>query len=767
MLGKLLDFKQEGNRVSFRFEKGEGSLTPLKETVFRVFSGDSTIPSKAVEKTENEAGKAPCTEVCREEGGVRVSTRRMFALVGDDFSVDFYWADGSPLCREYRGERTLSKGPGEEERELMAGEGHFLAEEKKRHKIEVLKAIEGDECFYGLGDKTGFLNKRHYAYDMWNTDNPDPQVDSFRALYKSIPFFMACTDRGDYGIFFDTTYKSVFDMGKESRDYYYFAADEGNLDYYFIGGDTLPEILTEYTALTGRAPLPQLWTLGYHQSRWSYKTEEEVQYIGNMLRKLRVPCDSIHLDIDYMERYKVFTWDKERFPDPKGLLSHLGEEGFKIVTIIDPGVKVEEGYPLYEEGMKKGYFATAPSGETYVNAVWPGDSVFPDFGNPQVRAWWARQQKLLTSVGVRGVWNDMNEPATFRGEIPGDVVFSDEGQKADHTRMHNAYGHLMAKATYEGLKEADGSRPFVITRACYAGTQKYSTAWTGDNHSIWAHLQMAVPQLCNLSLSGMPFVGTDIAGFGSDATPELLLRWVETGCFSPLFRNHCCLSAVRQEPWAFGKDVLDIYRSFVELRYTLIPYYYDLFREEEQTGRPILRPLVFHYEKDPETWEINDQFLIGDRLLAAPVLQQGARRRIVYLPEGTWYDFWKGEAIEGKRAILQEAPLDTCPLYVKAGSILPRWPVQQYVGEKEIRQLILDIYPGEGGCLHYRDDGESFGYREGAYAEYRFAVESSGRFTAELLHEGYTPYESLLLRCRGKEIRLSLSGEGRAEAKLW
>ena len=766
MLGKLLDFEQKGNQICFRFENGEAKITALTDSVFRIFSGNSTIHSKAVKKSTDR--KPVELKVYREEDGVRISSMRLSLLVGDEFAVDFYWADGRPLCREYRGKRTYLQEMEKEERELMAGEGHFLAEEKRTHRIEVLKAIEGDECFYGLGDKTGFLNKRFYAYDMWNTDNPDPHVDSFRALYKSIPFFMARTDRGDYGIFFDTTYKSVFDMGKESPDYYYFAADAGNLDYYFFAGNSLPEILTAYTDLTGRAPLPQIWSLGYHQSRWSYKTEEEVRFIGDTLRKLRIPCDSIHLDIDYMERYKVFTWNRERFPDPKKMLSDLKNEGFKIVTIIDPGVKVEKGYPLYEEGMERGYFVVSPSGETYVNAVWPGDAVFPDFGNPAVRNWWARQQKTLTDMGVRGVWNDMNEPATFRGEIPEDVIFSDEEQKTNHARMHNVYGHLMAKATYEGLKEADGRRPFVITRACYAGTQKYSTAWTGDNHSIWAHLQMVVPQLCNLSLSGMPFVGTDIAGFGSDATPELLVRWVETGCFSPLFRNHCCLSAVRQEPWVFGKEVLDIYRSFVELRYTLIPYYYDLFWEEEHTGWPILRPLVFQYEDDPETWEMNDQFLIGDRILAAPVLQQGVRRRMVYLPEGVWYDFWTGEAVNGKKAFLRDAPLDTCPLYVKAGSVLPRWPVQQYVGEKEIRELILDVYPGEGECFHYQDDGETFAYREGGYNQYRFRIHPDGEFEAELLHRGYAaPYETLLIRCRGEETRMSFKDCQKINRKLW
>ena len=341
----------------------------------------------------------------------------------------------------------------------------------------------------------------------------------------------------------------------------------------------------------------------------------------------------------------------------------------------------------------------------------------------------------------------MNEPASFHGPLPETVVFSDEDRKTIHGEMHNVYGHLMAKATYEGLKALDGRRPFVITRACYAGSQKYTTAWTGDNHSIWTHLQMLIPQLCNLGLSGMPFVGTDVGGFGSDTTPELLARWVEAGCFSPLFRNHSALGTRPQEPWQFGEEVLDIYRKYVKLRYSWIPYFYDLFYEEERTGAPLMRPLVFHYEKDENARVCNDEFLLGDRILAAPVVNQGAVRRMVYLPEGKWYDYWTREEYTGPVSFVAEAPLDTCPVYVKAGSVIPTMEPRSYVEEKPLDTLILDVYPGKGSWDHYLDNGEDFAYREGKYHHYRFTVEEDGSVSGKILHAGYEkPYERILVR---------------------
>ena len=741
--GKLKGYQVKGQQVLLEFEGASASITAVTPKIVNVFCGleSSDHRSRAI---EGEKEQPVTLTVEKKTDGLWISASQVQVRVSDGFYVDFFDEAGTAVCEEYRGERKPLQRISDELRRVLESEGHSAAGQEEM-SFEIVKKLQGSEHFYGLGDKTGFLDKRHYAYEMWNTDDPDPQVDSFKALYKSIPFFMTLTDRHVYGIFLDNPYRSIFNMGQESEDYYYFGAVAGNLDYYFISGQSLAEVLSGYTYLTGTCPLPQKWTLGYQQSRWGYTTQEDMESIADNMRRLDIPCDAIHFDIDYMQDYKVFTWNEKHYhKDAAGYLKSLADRGFKAVTINDPGVKKETGYSVYEEGVEKGYFVMTPEGEVYINAVWPGDSAFPDFGDPETRKWWGENQRFLLDKGVRGIWNDMNEPASFNGPLPDDVIFTDEDRTADHRRMHNLYGHLMAKAAYEGLKRLDGRRPFVITRACYAGTQKYATCWTGDNHSIWAHLQMAIPQLCNLGMSGMPFSGTDIGGFGSDTTEELLLRWVQVGCFSPLFRNHSAMGTRQQEPWQFGERAVEIYRKYVKLRYHWIPYLYDLFYEEERTGAPIIRPLVFHYEKDPVAWTCNDEFMVGERILVAPVVNQGVTKRLVYLPAGVWYDYWTGEKLFGENWIIRDAPIEVCPIYVRAGSIIPTMEPMDYVGEKEPETLVLEVFPGEGQCDHFLDNGEDFAYREGKYHRYRFTVDEAGRVLGKVIHGGYEkPYRKV------------------------
>jgi alpha-glucosidase len=767
MFGKLVKYETQKQSICIEFENGNGIISVVNDSIINVFSQyeEIKIESKAIEHPLKENVSF---EVVKHDNFLKITTKKVIIKVYDEFYVDFYQQDGTLLCNDYRGKRSFQANLSNEFAELMAQEGHQVAKETYQHKIQILKELETDQCIYGLGDRTGFLNKRGYAYELWNTDDPMPHVDSFKTLYKSIPFIISLSKDQVYGIFFDNTNRSYWDLGKENQEYYYFAADQGNLDYYFIAGNSIPDIISGYTNLTGTVPRPQLWTLGYQQSRWGYETEKQVRELALNMRKHQVPCDVIHLDIDYMERFKVFTWDKEAYHDANLMIKDLSEDGYKIVTIIDPGVKVENGYHVYEEGKKKGYFVTSPDGDIYINTVWPGDSVFPDFGSQKVRTWWADNHKFLVDMGVRGVWNDMNEPASFNGEIPENIVFSDEDRKTTHAEMHNVYGHFMSKATYEGLKKYDKRRPFVISRACYAGSQKYATAWTGDNFSIWAHLQMAISQLCNLGLSGMSFVGTDIGGFGSDTTPELLTRWVQVGCFSPLFRNHSNKGTRDQEPWQFDDKTLDIYRKYVELRYRLLPYYYDLYVNQETDGLPILRPLVLHYEGDLQVRELNDEFLVGENLLIAPVVVQGAAKRMVYLPEGIWFDYWSGEQIQGGKYFIVDAPIDVCPIYAKAGAIIPNYPVQNYVGEKDIKELTLQVFEGEGNYLHTQDDGESFDYEEGIYNQYSFTMNVAGEFTCTMLHAGYAKkYESLRILYKGRETVVALKGKKKLTITLY
>ena len=745
--GPLKRYTISGQTAELQFENGEARVELVAPGIVNVFVplASPDHRSKAIEGDKSQP--VPFTASQREDG-LWLETEEVRVRVGGGFTVDFFDREGREVCMDYRGERRLLERVSPERARLLMAEGHGAELEEPERAFQAVKRLEKGTHFYGLGDKTGFLDKRGYDYEMWNTDDPAPHVDCFKALYKTIPFFMALNGSHAYGIFLDNTFRSWFNMGQESEDYYWFAAAGGNLDYYYIAGDGLPQVLERYTYLTGTAPLPQKWTLGYHQSRWGYMTQEDVQAVADGLRDNDIPCDAIHFDIDYMQDYKVFTWNMDRYHgDPKGFLTRLAEQGFKPVTINDPGVKQEDGYFVYDEGVEKGYFARTPEGEVYINAVWPGSAAYPDFGNPAVRRWWGEKEKLLTDLGVRGIWNDMNEPASFNGPLPDDVAFSDGERRATHKELHNVYGHFMAKAAYEGLKAADGRRPFVITRACYAGTQKYSTVWTGDNHSIWAHLQMAIPQMCSLCRSGMPYAGTDLGGFGSDTTPELLARWVQFACFSPLFRNHSALGTRPQEPWRFGPETLDIYRRYVKLRYEWLPYFYDLFWEEQRTGAPILRPLVFHYPEEETARTCNDEFLVGDRVLVAPVVQQGARRRMVWLPRGEWYDYWTREKITGPAAFVREAPLELCPIYVKAGSVLPMALPQSYVGERAQDVLLLDVYPGEGVWDHWLDDGESFDYQEGKYHQYRFTVRKDGGVDTRIVHAGYgQPYREIRIK---------------------
>lgn len=742
MSGKRIRYQKEENAVHFWFEAGEAYVEVLTEHIMNVFVPCETKEHRS-QAIEGEKAVETAFIVTEEADYVSVATAALEARVYDGFYVDFY-QNGVLLCADYRGERTFRPLLSEKSLEVLKAEGHDVsAGSTEGYPVQTVKAMDGDEKFYGLGDKTGFLNKRDYEYENWNSDIPQAHTDAYRALYKSIPFLITLKKTGVYGIFFDNTYKSYINLGKESEAYFYYGAEAGNLDYYFIAGDSMPEVVGGYTYLTGTTPLPQFWTLGYHQSRWGYDSAECIKGIGAKYRELQIPCDTLHLDIDYMDGYRVFTWNEETYEQPGQLVEELKEDGFKTVCIIDPGVKLDPGYSKYDEGIAEDYFAKTLEGEVYVNAVWPGDAVYPDFGKPEVRAWWAKNQKFLTDMGVAGVWNDMNEPASFRGELPADVVFTEEDRKITHAQMHNRYGHLMSKATYEGLKTETGKRPFVITRACYAGTQKYSTIWTGDNQSLWAHLQMAVPQLCNLGLSGFAFAGTDVGGFGADCTPELLCRWVQVGAFSPLFRNHSANGSIYQEPWQFGEETVNIYRKYVELRYRLLPYLYDLFWEGEKTGLPIMRPLVLHYEKDENTWNLNDEFLAGEHLLVAPVLEQGKTKRMVYLPEGNWYDFWTGKKYEGGAYYLVDAPLDTCPIFAKEGSMIPTYEVMQYTGEKPYDKLKVLIFPGEGEYTHYQDNGTDFAYREGAYNLYHFTNHGSPKM--EMLHEGYEkPYQQIV-----------------------
>lgn len=610
--------------------------------------------------------------------------------------------------------------------------GEFVASKKRRSEVET---------YYGLGEKTfpGMSRNGEYIVN-WNTDTFSYPA-GLDPTYQTIPFFYALHQGKAYGLFFNNTFRSFFDLGKTSPDRYSFGANGGELDYFvFTGGkDRSPrKVLEDYANLTGKTPLPPIWALGNQQSRWSYKSEGRIREIADGFRSRRIPADVIYFDIDYMDGFRVFTWDKTRFPDPKRLAADLRADGFRSVVIIDPGIKTDDAYAVYADGKRAGAFVRNPDGTELNARVWPGNSAFPDFTDPKARAWWGEQYRGHVDEGIAGFWNDMNEPGVFitenderpeiyhhpRKTFPYDTPHVGDGLRDTHRRYHNVYGMQMARASFEGVKKlAPDRRPFILTRAGFAGVQRYSAVWTGDNRSTWEHLAISIPMLANLSVSGVPFVGADAGGFDGMPSGELFARWYQAAALTPFFRSHSHEGAPDKEPWVFGDEFTRINRSTAELRYRFLPYLYTLFRGHERTGAPVMRPLWFEFPTDTATYLINDQFLIGRDLLVAPVVREGERARAVYFPKGSdWVDWWTGERYAGGQSATIPAPLDRLPIFIRAGSVIPVQSVIQHTGEMPGADVTLvvgtGIKPGitESAEL-YQDAGDGYGYRRSEWRE--------------------------------------------------
>ncbi len=604
-------------------------------------------------------------------------------------------------------------------------------------RVRCWKWLPEDEHYFGLGEKGDHLDKRGHAYVDWNTDayGWDATTDP---LYDTIPFFLALREGRAYGIFFDNTWRSVFDMGVESPDRYSLGAEGGELNYYFFYGPDPKKILERYTELTGRIPLPARWTLGYHQSRYSYYPDKQVRFIADNFRERHIPCDALFLDIHYMDGYRLFTWDKTRFPDPPGLLADLRREGFRVVTIIDPGVKVDPNYPVYQAGLEGDDYVKMPDGKPFEGLVWPGLSVWPDFTWNRVRDWWGSLHKGLMEDGVAGFWDDMNEPSVFEvpsKTMPLEAIFYDNGLHSPQAKVHNIYGMEMSLATRNGLlKYRPNERPLVITRDTYAGGQRYAAVWTGDNSSTWDHLRLSLPELMNMGISGLTQVGADVGGFVGSPSPELFTRWLEAGVFYPYCRTHTAFGTENQDPWSYGNRKEEINRKMIELRYRLLPYLYNAFHEAAETGLPVMRALLLDYPSDSRAISQEGEFLFGDDLLVAPVVKDGEIEQGVYLPTGVWYDYWTGRRFTGPASVTAEAALDRIPIFVRGGAIIPMQQVVQFTDEAPINPLTFDIYPDQSSSReYYEDDGLSFDYQSGKFFTEKISASSSERrVTVEL-----------------------------------
>ncbi len=623
---------------------------------------------------------------------------------------------------------------------LAEKEGH-LAKDKDVYSAGF--AIENNRPVYGSGDKAGPLDKRGYDFINWNSDYPIPHNEAFKSLYKSIPFFLMFGEACSVGVFVDNTFKTRFDFNKQDKDGIVVESCGGVLDVYLFFG-SLPNVIAEYTRLVGGSALPPRWALGAQQSRWSYGDAQEVEEVIAKYKESDIPLSAVYLDIAYMDEFKDFTVDEKRFPNVSSWLKKVNQEGIHIVPIIDAGVKAETVYPVYEEGLSINAFCK-DNGEVYHNEVWPGDSVFPAFNSSYTRLWWSERVADFLDLGFSGIWNDMNEPASFNGPIPNSV---DMGGKT-HAEIHNVYGHLMSEATYLGFLKA-GKRPYVITRAAYAGTAKFAGTWTGDNFSSYDHIRMMLPQLCGLSLSGYSYAGVDIGGFSGDATSELLVRFAQASLFNPFFRNHSACDTRSQEPYAFDEETIRRYRDVVLTRYELIPYLYDLLFLHQKTGIAVIRPLVYNFPKDPNVVNENTEIMLGDNLLLAPALFPGQTKRSVYFPCG-FINYFNGMRY-GPGYHLIDCGLDEIPLFVKEGSLTPLANKGTHDTDfgKELRLLWTG---GKAFAYHYEDEGDGLGYLNGEYNLYLFEIDEEGHLTITTLNEGMVgKYEKITVDHLGNDL---------------
>lgn len=629
--------------------------------------------------------------------------------------------------------------------------------------VKMSKITKTGESFYGMGDKPTHSNLKGKRVTNWVTDSYAYGKDQ-DPLYKAIPFYVGLTDNKAYGIFFDNTFRTHFDFSQEKRHVTSFWADGGEMNYYFIYGPEMEKVVRLYTDLTGTPELPPLWALGFQQSKWSYYPESRVKEVAKKFRDLKIPCDSLYLDIDYMDGFRCFTWDKKLFPDPKKMIADLAEDGFKTVVMIDPGIKIDRDYWVYQEAMKNDYFCKRGDGPLMHGKVWPGECNFPDFTNSDVRKWWAELYKeFMADIGVHAVWNDMNEPAVM--EVPSKTAPLDtrhdyDGHPTTHRKAHNVYGMQMVRATYNGVKKhVYPKRPFVITRAAYAGTQRYACTWTGDNVATWEHLWLANVQMQRMSMSGYSFVGSDIGGFAEQPDGELFARWVQLGIFHPFCRVHSSGDHGDQEPWSFGEEITDIVRKFIELRYQLLPYLYTMFYKYSKEGLPMLRSLVLYDQEDPQTHFRTDEFVFGQQILVCPIQEPNSKGRRMYMPRGKWYNFWTEEVVVGGMEKWIVADIDKIPLFVKEGAIIPKYPVQQYVGELEIQELTLEVYfkLGVENSTVYEDAQDGLDYKKGRYSLRNFKLNGKeNELNIQQFKDGTfsTSYDTFKIKLHGMPFKI-------------
>jgi alpha-glucosidase len=634
-------------------------------------------------------------------------------------------------------------------KEIVLSEGTVPYFDRNDEKKELTLLLKKNDRVYGLGETVRGMNKRGWLYTSNNSDDPN-HTENKNSLYASQNFFVVFSKEDQFGVYVDTPGKVSFDIGYTKLDKMRIIFEDFDADIYIVEGESVLDIVSQFRGIIGRSYIPPKWAFGFGQSRWSYMTADEVREVADKYQEAGIPLDMIYMDIDYMERYKDFTVDESSFPEFPKFVEEMKARGIHLVPIIDAGVKVEEGYDVYDEGVEKGYFVKKENGENLLAAVWPGLVHFPDFLNDDARAWFGNKYKVLIDQGIDGFWNDMNEPAIFYTQDHLDEIFEQideykgknldvkaffefrdlvgtisnypedykrfyheyKGQKIRHDKVHNIFGYNMTRAAGEAFERiSPDKRILMFSRSSYIGAHRYGGIWHGDNHSWWSHLLLNIQQMPAVNMCGFLYTGADIGGFGSDTTEDLVLRWTAFGIFTPLFRNHCALGMRHQELYRF--ENIDTFRNIINLRYALIPYLYSEFMKAALGNKMLFKPLCFEYD-DERSAQVEDQLLVGESIMIAPVYTQNATGRYVYLPENMKlirfraFDDYDEEAL-GAGDHYVKADLNEILVFVRKGHVLPlAEPSKGMECNLDNAELKYICYDSDAASYElYTDDGVS------------------------------------------------------------
>jgi alpha-glucosidase len=694
-IGNIKSVKINGQNVSITTDVGFVQAMVYSATVIRVRMDKQSLKKDFSYAVEGEPIQTRVS-ILQNENEITIATDSLKVIfTKKPYSVTFLNKEGQVISEDEKGLTTSWVGD----------------------EVTTYKKMQEGERFVGLGEKTGNLDRKGNGYTNWNTDAYG--YDLWRdPLYVTIPFYIGIHHNMNYGIFMDNTFQSDFNFGASNNRFSSFGARGGEMNYYFIYHKTVADILKSYTSLTGRMKLPPLWSLGYQQCRYTYYPDTEVLRIAQTLREKKIPADGITLDIHYMDKYQLFTWDTARFSNPKGMTDKLKTMGFKTTVIVDPGIKVVPGAAAFDRGIKQDAFIKYTDGKYYTGQVWPGWCHFTDYTSEVGRKYWRNESKFFTNNGISGVWNDMNEIATWGQKMPSNVLFDFEGRKASHLEAHNVYGMQMARTSYEGFRTHSTERPFVLSRAGYAGVQRYSALWTGDNRAEDNHMLLGVRLINSLGLSGVSFTGMDVGGFTGNGSAALFNRWTQLGAFLPYFRNHAAVNTKAAEPWTFGEEVTDVARNYINLRYKLLPYIYSSFYESTQNGIPVNRSLAIENTFDENVYNttFQNQFLFGKSLMVTPIESEKDFMKI-YLPKGKWYNLYNDELNNGGIEKIIQLSTAVLPVYVKESSIIPMQSLVQTTAIAPTDTLVVHVYKGdvENTFTYYEDDGKTFDYEKGIF----------------------------------------------------